>query len=79
MAKPDRVYDLERRQKCLEDEITKALSCYPSDDPMIGDLKRRLLHLRQRARSSAPSGCRARLPALMIVAQIAFTVLVTAC
>lgn len=46
MAKPDRVYDLERRQKCLEDEITKALSCYPSDDPMTGDLKRRLLHLR---------------------------------
>jgi hypothetical protein len=45
MAKPDRVYDLERRQKCLEDELTRALSCYPDDDPMIGDLKRRLLHL----------------------------------
>jgi len=46
VAKPDRISDLERRQKCLEAEIVSALSCFTDDDPMIGDLKTRLLHLR---------------------------------
>ena len=46
MPKPDHIAVLERRQKVLEDEIAKALLHYSTDDPMIVDLKRRILHLR---------------------------------
>jgi hypothetical protein len=46
VVKEDHVADLERRQKFLEDEITKVVPCCPGDDLMIGDLKRRLLHLK---------------------------------
>jgi hypothetical protein len=46
MSKPDHIADLERRQKALEDEIAKALLHASTDDPMILDLKRRVLHLR---------------------------------
>jgi hypothetical protein len=46
MAKPDHIADLERRQKSLEDEIAKALLHCPTDDPMIVDLRLRMLHLR---------------------------------
>lgn len=46
MPKPDHIADLERRQKFLEDEIAKALLHCSTDDPMILDLKRRVLHLR---------------------------------
>ena len=31
----------------LEDEIARALSNCPPDDPMVGDLKRRMLHLKE--------------------------------
>ncbi len=46
VPKPDYIADLERRQKVLEDEIGKALLHCATDDPMILDLKRRVLHLR---------------------------------
>ena len=46
LAKPDYLSDLERRQKFLEDEISRTTPYCPDDDLMIGDLKRRLLHLR---------------------------------
>jgi hypothetical protein len=46
VAKPDHISDLERRQKSLEDEIAKALLHCPTDDPMIVDLRLRMLHLR---------------------------------
>jgi len=47
MPKPNHIFDLERRQKVLEDEIARALShCLP-DDPMVADLKSRMLHLRE--------------------------------
>jgi hypothetical protein len=45
LAKPDYLSDLERRQKFLEDEISRAVPYCPGDELMIGDLKRRLLHL----------------------------------
>lgn len=45
MPKPDHIADLERRQKTLEDEVAKALLHCSTDDPMILDLKRRILHL----------------------------------
>ena len=45
MPKLDYIFDLERRQNVLEEEITRALShCLP-DDPMVADLKRRVLYL----------------------------------
>jgi len=44
---PDHIFDLERRQQLLEDEIAKALSYCSLDDPMVGDLKRRMLHLKE--------------------------------
>jgi hypothetical protein len=47
MPKPDYVFDLERRQHVLEEEIARALSHYATDDPMVGDLKRRVLHLKE--------------------------------
>lgn len=46
MPKPDHIADLEPRQKVLEDEIAKAILHCSADDPMILDLKRRMLHLR---------------------------------
>ncbi|MEJ2377495.1 MAG: DUF465 domain-containing protein [Pseudolabrys sp.] len=46
MPKPDHIAVLERRQKVLEDEIGKALLHCATDDPLIVDLKRRVLHLR---------------------------------
>lgn len=46
MAKPDHIADLERRRLSLEDEIANALLHCPTDDPMILDLKLRMLHLR---------------------------------
>ena len=46
MPKPDHIAVLERRQKVLEDEIGKALLHCATDDPLMLDLKRRVLHLR---------------------------------
>jgi hypothetical protein len=46
VPKPDHIADLERRRKALEDEITKALLHCSTDDLMVVDLKRRILHLR---------------------------------
>ncbi len=46
VARPEHIAHLERRQKVLEKEIAEALSHMPSDDMMIIDLKRRMLHLR---------------------------------
>ena len=46
MAKPDYLADLERRQKSLEDEISRTVPSCARDDLMIGDLKRRWLYLR---------------------------------
>jgi len=46
VSKPDHIADLERRHKALKDEIAKALTHTSSDDLMIIDLKRRMLHLR---------------------------------
>ena len=47
MVKSDHVVDLERQQKFAEDEIARVVAYCPSDDLMVGDLKRRLLHLRR--------------------------------
>jgi hypothetical protein len=47
VPKPDYIFDLERRQQVLEDEIARALSYCPPDDPMVSDLKSRMLHLRE--------------------------------
>ena len=47
MAKPDHIFDLERRQQVLEEEIARALSHCSSDDPMVADIKRRMLHLKE--------------------------------
>jgi len=47
VAKPDHIFDLERRQQVLEEEIARALAHCSADDPMVGDLKRRILHLRE--------------------------------
>jgi hypothetical protein len=47
MAKPDHIFALERRQIVLEEEIERALSHYSPDDPMVADLKRRMLHLKE--------------------------------
>ena len=46
VARPEHITHLERRQKALEKEIATALSNTPSDDMMVIDLKRRMLHLR---------------------------------
>lgn len=46
VTKPAYVSDLERRLQALEDELTKALLHYSTDDLLIVDLKRRKLHLR---------------------------------
>ena len=47
MAKLDHIFDLERRQQVLEEEIARAMSHCSAEDPMVGDLKRRVLHLRE--------------------------------
>jgi len=47
VPKPDHIFDLERRQQVLEEEIARALSHYAPDDPMVSDLKRRVLHLKE--------------------------------
>jgi hypothetical protein len=47
VSKPDYIFDLERRQEVLEDEIARALSHFSTDDPMVADLKSRLLHLKE--------------------------------
>ena len=47
MPKPDYIFDLERRQQVLEEEIDRALQHCSADDPMVGDLKRRILHLKE--------------------------------
>ena len=47
MRKPDHIFDLERSQLVLEEEIARAVSHCSADDPMIGDLKRRMLHLKE--------------------------------
>ena len=46
MPKPDHISDLERRQQALEEELSKAMLQYSTDDLLIADLKRRRLHLR---------------------------------
>ena len=46
MPEPDDIAVLERRQKVLEDEIKKVLRRYPTDDPIIHDLMRGMLLLR---------------------------------
>lgn len=46
VPKPDHIFDLERRFQAIEKEIADTLPFCSSDDPMIADLKRRLLHLR---------------------------------
>ena len=47
VPKPDHIFDLERRQQVLETEIAQALQHCSADDPMVGDLKSRLLHLKE--------------------------------
>jgi len=47
VPKPDYIFDLERRQQVLEEEIARALSHYSPGDPMVGDLKSRMLHLKE--------------------------------
>ena len=47
MPKPDHIFDLERRQQVLEEEIARALSYCSPDDPMVADIKRRMLHLKE--------------------------------
>jgi hypothetical protein len=47
LPKPDQIFDLELRQQVLEDEIARDLSHWPSDDPMVADIKRRMLHLKE--------------------------------
>jgi hypothetical protein len=47
VRKPDYIANLERRQKALEEEITNAVVYCSDDDPMIADLKRRMLHLKE--------------------------------
>ena len=47
VPKPDYIFELERRQQVLEEEIARTLSLCSPDDPMVGDLKRRMLHLKE--------------------------------
>ena len=47
MPKPDHIFDLERRQQTLEKEITNALLYCSTGDPMVADLKSRMLHLNE--------------------------------
>jgi hypothetical protein len=47
LPKPDHIFDLELRQQVLEEEIARAISHCSPDDPMVADLKRRMLHLKE--------------------------------
>jgi hypothetical protein len=47
VPKPDHIFDLERRQQVLEEEIARALLHYSPDDPMVADIRRRMLHLKE--------------------------------
>ena len=47
VRKPDHIFDLERRQQVLEEEIARAVSHCSADDTMIGDLERRMLRLKE--------------------------------
>jgi hypothetical protein len=47
VPKLDYIFDLERRQQVLEEEINGALVHYSPDVPMVGDLKSRMLHLKE--------------------------------
>ena len=47
VPKPDHIFDLERRQQVFEEEIARALSNCSPDDPMVSDIKRRMLHLKE--------------------------------
>jgi hypothetical protein len=47
MPKPDYIFNLEQRQHALEEEIARALLHCSSDDPMVADIKRRMLHLKE--------------------------------
>jgi hypothetical protein len=47
VARPDFLFDLERRQYVLEEEIARALQHWSADDPMVSYLKSRLLHLKE--------------------------------
>ena len=47
MRKPDYIANLERRQKTLEEEIANALVYCSAADPMVADLKSRMLHLKE--------------------------------
>jgi hypothetical protein len=46
VPKPDHIANLERRQQALDEELTRALVQYSTEDMLIADLKRRKLHLR---------------------------------
>ena len=46
MAMLYHIGDLERRQRALEEELSKALLQYSTNDLTIADLKRRIFHLR---------------------------------
>ena len=46
VPKSDYIANLERRQQTLEEELSKALLQYSSDDLLIADLKRRKLIVR---------------------------------
>ena len=46
LRKTDEVVNLERRQQSLEEEIADALRHWAPDDPMVADLKSRMLHLK---------------------------------
>ena len=59
MPKPDHIFDLERRKLSLEEELSKALLQYSSEDVLIADLERRRLILRdelERLLHEAPDG-----------------------
>ena len=47
VAKPDHIFDLERRQQVLEEEIARVLAHCSTDNPMVSDLKRPMLHLKE--------------------------------
>jgi hypothetical protein len=47
VPKPDHIFNLERRQQEPEKEVARALSHSSPDDPMVADLKSRVLHLRE--------------------------------
>jgi hypothetical protein len=46
MGKSEHIFKLERQFLTIENEISETLPNSSTDDSMIGDLKRRLLHLR---------------------------------